>query len=624
MPSPARVHLHVGGENPFPYDTLAQEASGEDKPSLLRYSPAKAENQKAVHMLSEQMNNEQLTTCVRQQPDTAIYLPYHTPRQERALKALTLLLGPETDYEIRLRAARQFARQGTVVLPLLLHTLNHYPEITTPAWPAWPPQYEQCGRLLLHLSQQAHLPLENILHHATLTQPIGPVLWTSIIEAADVQPQAVHEPLLRNGLQTAWETTRYAAAMALANLAGTVPLQEQTLLTLRTCQHPHETLPVRLAASYALLRCEDASGIEALITLLTSNVPDEVRKATVFVLANEPPTHLSTQHQKHLSQLLLIALQEEQHDIRQYAARALAGIATPSTPPLLRPLLDAAGTPSTQVAALLTLEEMGRRNDIRTAVRRHMLATDILPLLRSAHHDVRQHASYTLAAIGGPFVVAALGTAIFLREQRGHVEAIEGLRLLHGVLRTPTCTHAVQWLLSTLHSPQEEVQVTALDSLAYLVWQTRTQRHKTANVAICSAILDDGTPMQLLASSSAWVRQRAIELLCMLDNQPPTLHSQLIHLLHTDSDSGVRACIAYILGQVHADWAIPHLLHTLLDIDTQVAITALHALGELASPENAIVMYSIQELALLRHIENEEENELVTEAQLLLKEWIKK
>ncbi|HYK84128.1 MAG TPA: hypothetical protein VEV19_02100, partial [Ktedonobacteraceae bacterium] len=110
LPSPARVHLHAGEDKPCPYDTLAQEASGEDKPSLLRYSPAKAENQKAVHMLSEQMNNEQLTTCVRQQPDTAIYLPYHTPRQERALKALTLLLGPETDYEIRLRAARQFAR----------------------------------------------------------------------------------------------------------------------------------------------------------------------------------------------------------------------------------------------------------------------------------------------------------------------------------------------------------------------------------------------------------------------------------------------------------------------------------------------------------------------------------
>lgn len=575
-------------------------------------------------MLSEQINNEQLTTYLRQKHDNEIYLPYHTPMQERTLKALTLLLGPETTYELRLQAARHLSRQGTAMLPLLLHTLSHFPEITSPAWPAWPPQYEHCGRLLLHLCQQAHLPLENILQHATLTQPIGPVLWISMIEAVDVQPQAVHETLLRDGLQTAWETTRYAAAMSLANLAGTVPLQEETLVTLRTCQQPHETLPVRLAASYALLRCEDTSGVEMLIRLLTENVPAEVRKATVFVLASEPPTSLSPQQQNQLSQLLLHALTEEQLDIRQYAVRALGGIAVPSTPHLLHPLLTATATPSTQVAALLALEEMAKRNGIRAAMQRQMLASDILPLLRSVHHEVRQQASYTLANIGGPFVMAALGAALFLHEQRGHVEAIEGLRLLHGVLRTPTCIHVVQWLLSTLRSSQEKIQVTALDSLAYLVWQTRAQRHKTVNVAICSIILEDGTPMQLLASTSAWVRQRAIELLCMLDNQPPILHSQLIYLLHTDSDSGVRACIAYILGQVHADWAIPHLLHTLLDIDTHVAITALHALGTLASSENAIVMYSLQELTLLRYIENGEENELVTEAQSLLKEWRKK
>ena len=580
---------------------------------------------KAVRMLNEQPNNEQLTTYIRSKREHEIYLPYRTSRQERTLKALTLLLGPETDYEMRLRSAHHLARQGTTILPLLLNTLTHYPEITLPAWPAWPPQYEHCGRLLRHLCQQAHLPLENILHHASITQPAGPVLWISVIEAADVQPQAVHEPLLRDGLQTAWRTTRYAAAMALANLTSIEPLHSKTLEVLRTCQHPQESLPLRLAASYALLRCEDPGGIEMLIQLLTEKVPDEVRKAATFILASEPHAHLSPQQQKQLSQLLLNALKEEHHDLRQYAARALGGIAVPSTPLLLRPLLDAhIGTPSTQVAALLALEEMARRNDIRPAMRRHMLTSDILPFLRSTHAEVRRQASYTLAAIGGPYAMAALGTALLLHEQSGHVEAIEGLRLLHGVLRTPARTQAVQWLLGTLHSSQEEIQVTALDSLAYLVWRTRTQRYKIANIAICSAILADGTPMRLLASSSAWVRQRAIELLCMLDNQPLTLHSQLIHLLRIDSDSGVRACIAYILGQVHAGWAIPYLLHTLLDVDTQVAITALHALGELSTPENAVVVYSIQELTFLKGVRAEEENELVTEAQLLLKEWRKK
>ena len=573
-------------------------------------------------MLSEHINHEQLTACVRQERDDELYLPYRTPKQERTLKALTLLLGPETDYTIRLRATRYLMRQGTAVLPLLLHTLSSCPEITTPSWPMWPPQYEHCSRLLLHLCQQAHLPLENLLQHVTPRQSVGPVLWISVIEAADVQPQAVYEPLLRNGLQTGWKTTRYAAAMALASLAGTEPLHEETLTILRTCQHPRETLPVRLAASYALLRCKDANGIEMLMRLLTANVPDEVRKATAFVLASESPIHLSSQQQKQLIQLLVNLLKEDHHDIRQYAAHALGGIALPSTPLLLRPLLGTK-TPATQIAALLALEEMAKRSDIHLAIRQHMLASDILPLLRSPRDEVRRQASYTLAAIGGTYVLAALGTALLLHEQKGYVEAIEGLRLLHGVLRTPVRTHVVRWLLSTLCSSQEEVQITVLDSLAYLVWQTRTQRHKTANVEICSAILGHGMPMQLLNSSSAWVRQRAIELLCMLDNQPSNLHSQLIHLLHTDSDSGVRACIAYILGQVYANWAIPDLLHTLLDTDTQVAITALHALRELATCDDAIVVYSIQELAFLSHTTAEKQDELAVEAQMLLKHWRK-
>ena len=594
--------------------------------ALVRVGITKTEHlqptMKAVRMLSEQINNDQLTVYVQQERDDEIYLPYHTPRQERTLKALTLLLGPETDYELRRRASRHVARRGMAALPLLLHTLNHHPEITSPAWPWWPPQYEHCSRLLLHLCQQAHLPLESILQDATLTQPIGPVLWISIIEAVDAQPQAKYETLLRNGLQAAWETTRYAAAMALANLAETEPLHKETLVALHSCLHAQEMLPVRLATAYALLRSNDNNGIQTLMSLLTEHVPTEVRKATVFMLASEPPEHLSSQHQKRLTQLLLHALQEEHHDIRQYAARALSGIALASTPLLLCPLLDS-GTPSTQIAALLALEEMAQCQELRSFMRKHVVS-NILPLLHSTQVEVRRQSSHTLASIGGEYVMAALGTALYLHEQKGYIEAIEGLRLLYGVLRTPKRAHVTRWLLSTLCSTQEEVQVTALDSLAYLVWQAHVQRHKEASTEICTAILEDGRAAQLLNSSSAWVRQRAIELLCMLNNQSPTLHSQLVHLLHMDDDSGVRACIAFILGQIHAHWAIPDLLLTLLDPDTQVAITALHTLGELANFDHAIVAYSIQELTFLQEAKEEDEDELVKEARLILKEWRKK
>jgi len=441
-----------------------------------------------------------------------------------------------------------------------------------------------------------------------------------VIEAVDAQSDAAYESLLRNGLAAPWETTRYAAAMALANLTSIVPLHASTRAALRMCQSTQEPVSIRLAASYALLRSEDNSGIEVLMKLLADNMTGEVCKATIFVLATEPPTHLSLQQHERLTQLLLTALIDENTEISQLAARTLGSIAHPSTPLLLFPLL-AASLPSVQLAALLALEEMAQRKTIRLTLRQHMLSANILPLLRSASSTVRRQASYTLAAIGGEYVTAVLGTALLNSEHIGQIEAIEALRLLHGVLRHPTRAKVVQWLLYVLAQSHEKIQVTALDSLAYLVWQTRTRRKLLASTAICAAISQDGTPLQLLASPHAWVRQRAIELLCMLDNQPPVLHAQLLHLLHNDTDSGVRACIAFILGQVTARWAIPALLLALLDSDEHVAITALNALAQLATSDDAIVLYSVQELAAFGSTAEHNEDALRTSARLLLKKW---
>lgn len=569
-------------------------------------------------MLNEQSNGKQATAHTRHKPCIEVHPPYSTPRQERTFKALTLLLGPETAYPTRLRAENHLARLGAAVLPLLITTLHRYPEITSPPWPSWPPQYEHCSRLLIHLCKEAHIPLEALLEHPAITLPIGPVLWTSIIEAADVHPQAAYESLLCAGLVAPWPTTRYAAAMALANLAGIQSLHESTRAALRTCQSTQETAPVRLTASYALLRCQDSSGIDALMKLLADTMPGEVQKAAVFILATEPPTHLNTQQQQRLHALLMTALVNTDSAMSQYAARALVGIAEPSTLSALSQLL-ASPSATEQAAALIALEEIARSKGIRHAMQQHMLPAIILPLIRSASSQVRQQACCTLAAIGGPYATAVLGTSLLNNSQTGQIEAIEGIRLLHGVLRNPTRTKVVQWLLSTLRYEQEEAQVTTLDSLAFLVWQTRTQRLKTARTAICAAIIQDGTPLQLLTSPYAWVRQRAIELLCMLNDQPPTLHNTLIHLLQADTDSGVRACIAYVLGETTACWAIPALLRALLDTDEHVAVTALHALEQLATPADAIVVYSIQEITYVS--DATEEDGLVASAQILLRKW---
>ena len=109
--------------------------------------------------------------------------------------------------------------------------------------------------------------------------------------------------------------------------------------------------------------------------------------------------------------------------------------------------------------------------------------------------------------------MAVLGTIVLNKEHPGYVEVIDSLRLLHGVLRAPARKNVVHWLLQVLRQEQEDIQVTALDSLAYLLWQARTRGQRRAWSDISYGIVCDEIILQLLSSSSAWVRQLATELL---------------------------------------------------------------------------------------------------------------
>lgn len=541
--------------------------------------------------------------------------------QESILASTALLLGPDTDYYRRVRAARRLARHGPALLPFLLNTLNAHPEIASPPWPWWPPQYEQVSRLLLYLSQNAQLSLDALLRHPSLSQPPGPVLWTGVVEAAGLLPHAGYEPLLSEGLAAPWSTVRYAAAMALANVAGKVTLCEPTRAALHSLLSEQETIPVRLAAACALLRNADRDGLTALMELLHQDMAEEARRAAIFVLATELPESpaASLVQRGELAQLLIHALEDENNEIAMHAARALRSVASLTTLPALCSLLASSRT-QTQVAALTALEEIASRKEMREVIQHHTLPGHVVPLLRAEIPEVRRQASYTLAAFGGEYAAAVLGTSLLDQEHPGHLEAIEALRLLSGALRTPTRAHVIRWLLCALQQPREEVQVTALDSLSYLAWQARTQGKKQAFEAISHEITRNGTASQLLASPSAWVRQRSIELLSLLDNQVYPLRSQLLTLLHTDNDSGVRACISYILGQAGARWAIPSLLEALLDPDEYVAEAALNALGALASRDDSIVVYVMRELAACAG----EESNLTIAARTWLKRWRKK
>jgi hypothetical protein len=166
------------------------------------------------------------------------------PQREQVLAAIIVLLGKETDYQKRVRASHQLARVGPEILPLLLRTLHTYPEITSPAWPWWPPQYEQISRLLIQLSQQAHVSLEDLLRVPYLSRPPGPVLWTSVMQAAGLLPHMEYDPLLRAGLHAPWWTARYAAATAVANRAAHTslsPEMRQELYQLQSADSHLET-----------------------------------------------------------------------------------------------------------------------------------------------------------------------------------------------------------------------------------------------------------------------------------------------------------------------------------------------------------------------------------------------
>jgi HEAT repeat protein len=508
---------------------------------------------------------------------------------------------------------------------LLLTALTNYPEITTPAWPWWPPQYEHVSRLLLYLIHHEQIQLEDLLSHPLVEQPAGPVLWISIIETTNFLPSIDYEQLLCEGLETPWITVRYSAAMALATRAGRTLLRRTTLETLQAHTVKEEGYPVRLAASYALLCSNEQVGLEELVQLTHASLPSEVRHAALFVLATDLPAQLAALQREQLANCLLDLLLDPDLELAHQAAHALSKVIVPTLLPALYRLLEI--TPVQRKILILTvLEEVTQKRHLRYLVRQHSLPTRILPLLKADDQELRRQACYTLAACGGEYVAAVFGTIALNREHPGHVEAIESLRQLRGALRAPMRANVVRWLLRALLQATEEAQLTVVDTLTHLLWQAQNHGCKRAWQEMSCEIVESGAAIAMLRSNSVRIRQHGIELLVALDgylmeNSRP--HLLLRQLLQTDGESGVRACITSAYGQISARWAIPELIHTLLDTDEYVARTALRALAHIATPDDALVAYVISELASLYDGSAEAENTLVYEAWMIRKKWRK-
>ena len=529
-----------------------------------------------------------------QEPDKASF-PSQS-QKEQILAAVVLLLGSHTDYQKRLQAAQRLAHGGPEVLPFLVRTLHLYPEITTSAWPWWPQQYEQISRLLIQLSQSAHISLADLLHAPYLTQPPGPVLWTSVIEAVGLLPHMEYGPLLLAGLAAPCWTVRYAAATAIANRAAHRALCPEMQRALEQCQQTDSEIPVRMVAACALLRCGESSGLETLTHFLATSPNPDVQKAAIFVLATELPVQLDSARKERLVDLLLCTLQDPDPQLSLHAARALRSIASSTTLPKLSILLEHPQI-SVRMAVLTALEELASRKTMRYAMQQQLIPQRIATLLHAQEPEMRRQACYTLATLGGEYATAVLSTLMLSDLHPAHLEAIEALRLLPEIQQPAILAKVMRWLLHALAQPVEMVQVCALDSLSYVIWQARARHRRTALLTIRTELVQSGSVFQLLASASAWVRQRTVELLRLLDAQIYEQRVTLLEMLHHDIDAGVRACIAYTLGQSAALWAIPDLLQALLDNDEYVAETALNALGVMPLLDDALLIYTVKELA---------------------------
>jgi len=526
--------------------------------------------------------------------------PLHCPQQrEQILAAIVLLLGSETGYRKRLQACQFLADSGSTVLPFLLPMLHHHPAITTPAWPWWPPQYEQIGRLLLQLSQAAGISLDDLLQAPYLTRPPGPVLWTGVMEAVRLGPQSAYEPLVLAGLQAPWWMVRYAAATAVANRAGQVSPGLQVRQALCWRQHSDPEPPVRLAASCALLRCADTSGLDTLIQFLEQPEPPDVRKAATFLLATEliAPPGVPLRHR--LERPLLQVLQDRDPQITLYAARALGRVADVETLPALEPLLDHPCT-HVRLATLSALEELAGRKAMRHAMQHRLLAQRIASFLHTPESEVRRQSCSTLATLGGEYATAVLGTTVQDDLHPAHLEAIEALRLVPEVHCPPVLTQVTRWLLHALGRRDDLARVCALDSLGYIIWQAHVRQRSVVLWTIGSELAHSGCVLHLLTSACARVRQRTVELLTRLDSYEDIPRATLLAMLHSDHDSAVRTSIARMLGQTGALWALPDLLAATQDHDEQVAEAVLSALGGMPLLDDTLLTCAFKELAAYR------------------------
>ncbi|MEM9090453.1 MAG: HEAT repeat domain-containing protein [Cyanobacteria bacterium P01_F01_bin.53] len=289
---------------------------------------------------------------------------------------------------------------------------------------------------------------------------------------------------------------------------------------------------------------------------------------------------------------LLISLQGNDPETRQYAANALGEIGDASAIPWLsnalkdyeswsnrhRPIRNHAADAlvkiggSAAASALLTVfkENKSVPSSSNHIAPRKLAALSLAKIgnstaisglvdaLQSIGNDARNDAVDALGEIGDISASPALADILQDEDPLVRRQAADALGKIGDI-------SAVPWLLNTLRSNDSYVQDGAADALG-----------KIGGASAISELLN------ALQDDDPYVRRRAVNALGYVADAPSTVVLELLNALQ-DNDLFVRGCAADALGDIGSSLAIPKLLSFLRDDDWQKRIIGANVLGAIGS-----------------------------------------
>ena len=306
-------------------------------------------------------------------------------------------------------------------------------------------------------------------------------------------------------------------------------------------------------------------------------------------------------------QAMIVALRDEDAEIRQLAARILGDIGSPDAIPPLGSIVS--NDPSAQVraAAAWALGEIGSDEAVEPLMKALQdQATEVrnnaawglgeiesersvgaleTALLNDTSTDVRQKAAWALGEIESPQSIAALTSALKDGDSQVRMYATWALGEIESVDTVPALTIALKDENREVRRNAARAlgEIESPSSTSSLIEATDDPDHEVrASVAWALGEIgsDEATPalIRLLEDDNENVRQLAVRALGEIESESSV--NPLGKTLSTDASPRVRAAAAQALSEFESPNAVPYLKKALSDSDVNVQRRVARALGE--------------------------------------------